>query len=169
MSSEIGYRIRRLAPDEAEGLARFYEALSESSLRLFAPLGRHPKREQYQEVAQGNAPDVDDRLDLMAVDTQGRLIGWAFVVRLQGDRPGFGVAVADALHGRGIGRALLTRLFADVRAYGVRQVYLNVVRDNAKARRLYESFGFRAHEECVNENDGLTYVHMVKDLNRRLK
>jgi mycothiol synthase len=61
--------------------------------------------------------------------------------------PGLGyveiLAVADAWRGRGLGRALLLRSFADFAAIGARAVGLGVAGHNDRARGLYESVGMR--------------------------
>ncbi|MER6500824.1 N-acetyltransferase [Streptomyces sp. NPDC001455] len=52
------------------------------------------------------------------------------------------VAVAAAVHGRGIGRALTTALIADAREAGIEVLTLDARGDNANALRLYRSLGF---------------------------
>ncbi|MCJ1711506.1 tRNA (adenosine(37)-N6)-threonylcarbamoyltransferase complex transferase subunit TsaD [Clavibacter michiganensis subsp. phaseoli] len=52
------------------------------------------------------------------------------------------IAVADGSRGRGIGRALLTRLVAEAHARGAREVLLEVRADNPVAQSLYSSLGF---------------------------
>jgi len=54
------------------------------------------------------------------------------------------VAVAPEARGRGLGRALLAHLVAEVRRQGVRLLTLEVRASNAPARALYDAFGFRA-------------------------
>jgi N6-L-threonylcarbamoyladenine synthase len=54
------------------------------------------------------------------------------------------IAVADGSRGRGIGRALLTRLVAEAHARGAREVLLEVRADNPVAQSLYSSLGFEA-------------------------
>ncbi|CAQ00642.1 tRNA (adenosine(37)-N6)-threonylcarbamoyltransferase complex transferase subunit TsaD [Clavibacter sepedonicus] len=54
------------------------------------------------------------------------------------------IAVADGSRGRGIGRALLTRLVAEAHARGAREVLLEVRADNPVAQALYASLGFEA-------------------------
>ncbi len=58
----------------------------------------------------------------------------------------FGMYVTSEAAGRGVGRALLTELFARVTQIdGLRQIQLVVASTNNAARRLYESFGFQAY------------------------
>jgi ribosomal protein S18 acetylase RimI-like enzyme len=146
---------------EAAALEGFYAVLSPRSKRLFRPLGWNPMLSQYEAVARGNEPGVDSRLDLVAAQADGHIIGWCFVQNLRTDRPSFGLAVADDRQRQGVGRALMARLFAQLGRYALRQVYLTVVKDNAVAQHLYESFGFRTYDETVSKDDGLTYLCMV--------
>ena len=55
------------------------------------------------------------------------------------------IAVAEKFRTRGIGKALLTYAIAELSARGLRSFYLEVREQNAPARALYRSFGFR---EC---------------------
>ncbi|MDD9877560.1 MAG: GNAT family N-acetyltransferase [Magnetovibrio sp.] len=55
----------------------------------------------------------------------------------------FGMLTLEAERGRGIGRALLAALAADARAAGAWGLYLQVEKDNPRARALYERCGFR--------------------------
>ena len=52
------------------------------------------------------------------------------------------IAVAESARGRGIGRALLTRLVAEAHARAAREVLLEVRADNPVAQALYSSLGF---------------------------
>ncbi|WP_182623342.1 ribosomal protein S18-alanine N-acetyltransferase, partial [Clavibacter phaseoli] len=54
------------------------------------------------------------------------------------------IAVADGSRGRGVGRALLTRLVAEAHSRGAREVLLEVRADNPVAQSLYSSLGFEA-------------------------
>ena len=53
------------------------------------------------------------------------------------------LAVTPAARGRGIGGLLLDRVSAEVRAVGVRTMYLEVRESNLSARALYDSRSFR--------------------------
>jgi ribosomal protein S18 acetylase RimI-like enzyme len=55
-----------------------------------------------------------------------------------------GLFVAPEARGRGIGTALLGAFAAEARARGYRELRLDVVDDNVRARSLYEREGFRA-------------------------
>ena len=49
--------------------------------------------------------------------------------------------VHPMLHGKGIGKALLDYIFADIRESGTKKLQLDVNRDN-KAKNFYERYGF---------------------------
>ena len=61
-----------------------------------------------------------------------------------GDRELHRLYVETALHGRGIGRALLAAALAHPRLAAAPRVFLQVWEENAAAVSLYESAGFRA-------------------------
>jgi len=79
---------------------------------------------------------------LLAVDPDGRALGYAGLraVGVEGDVQT--IAVAQAARGRGIGRALVAELLAEAGRRGVRELFLEVRADNAVARGLYASVGF---------------------------
>lgn len=65
--------------------------------------------------------------------------------------------------GKGYGRQALTLLLARMeREYGAHPVYLSVYRENQRAVRLYESFGFR----FTGELDLKGELMMVRETNR---
>jgi ribosomal protein S18 acetylase RimI-like enzyme len=55
-----------------------------------------------------------------------------------------GICVAKAHRGKGVGSLLLTALFQEAAERGYGAVRLDVIRDNFRARALYERHGFRA-------------------------
>ena len=72
------------------------------------------------------------------------------------------VAVDPAWRGRGVGQALLGRGLAYLREQRVPRVKLEVLDDNAPARHLYESMGFRPAGEVPYGSR--RWIIMVKDL-----
>jgi ribosomal protein S18 acetylase RimI-like enzyme len=78
----------------------------------------------------------------LIIERAGDVVG---CLRLFGDdeRTGvFGFAVEPRWQGQGIGRAVLHRVAAELRASGVRNVTLEVEVDNESALGLYTSVGF---------------------------
>ncbi|MFE9479197.1 GNAT family N-acetyltransferase [Streptomyces spororaveus] len=84
-------------------------------------------------------------VDLVAVDAQGGVVGWAC---LGPSRTGAGelyaLYVRPSLIGSGIGRALLEAVHVHALARGFGLVLLWVLTDNATARRFYERAGYVA-------------------------
>ena len=162
------YEIRRLAEGDAEALAEFYNGLSERSRRTFRPLGWTAGLEACldivrDQVAGDRSLDRGSKYDLVAwCDRQ--IVGWGFVWNLHAEGPTFGLGVADAHQGRGLGSALMDRVLEVAQGLGLRQVELTVVQDNLVARRLYEGRGFRRYGEFVDQKDGLAYDRMRKTL-----
>jgi ribosomal protein S18 acetylase RimI-like enzyme len=62
--------------------------------------------------------------------------------------------VAPAARGRGVGEALVTRVIAEARALGGREVRLDVAVDNPGAERLYARCGFARTGELARIRPG---------------
>jgi len=87
----------------------------------------------------------------VAIEDQ-RVVGWCDV--LPKPRPALrhsgvlGMGVVDAYRGRGIGRKLLDATLRAAKQMGLTRIELTVRTDNARAKRLYESFGFAVEGLC---------------------
>ncbi len=57
----------------------------------------------------------------------------------------WGMYVREVARGMGLGDAIVERLLAHARGDGIESVQLTVVVDNARARRVYERWGFAAY------------------------
>lgn len=110
------------------------------------------RRRRYFDEAMG------DRADLVAVDTDGRVVGWACLGRSRdaGTGPDTGelhaLYVQPSLTGTGIGRTLLEAAHARADAVGLTPVVLWVLADNTGARRFYERAGY-AVDGAVQSDD----------------
>jgi ribosomal-protein-alanine N-acetyltransferase len=78
-----------------------------------------------------------------------RVVGWTvgLIRQHRASRSGrvYAVAVHPDCQGQGLGRQLFEAVLDALRAHRITRVYLEVRRDNAKARKLYEQFGFTEH------------------------
>jgi RimJ/RimL family protein N-acetyltransferase len=155
--------VRRLAATDAAALADFYNGLSAASKRTFRPIEVTTTVEVCAEIAACNAATPPTKYDLVAV-RDGAIIGWCFLWGLNHDDPAkepiFGLAVADAYHGQGLGTALTARVMAWAQAHDLTGVILTVVTDNAVAQQLYEKQGFVRYGEPFTGEDGLHYDRM---------
>jgi ribosomal-protein-alanine N-acetyltransferase len=75
--------------------------------------------------------------------TGGRLVGYTCTWRVVDEVELLNAAVHPACRGRGVGRALVSRVIDAASAEGVRTVTLEVRAGNQVARRLYADLGFR--------------------------
>ena len=132
------------------GLRESPEAFG-STLAEEASLPIEAAAERYGLVgrAAGTA-DAAERVTMGAFDAAGVLVGVAGCVRERYAKSRhratlWGMYVVAERQGRGIGRALVEALVAEVRRWaGVEQLTLHVVADCRAARDLYEACGFRA-------------------------
>ena len=143
-------------------MVEFYNGLSEGSKRTFRPLGSTTTLEVCEDIIQDNRPEVDQKFDLVAMH-ETRIVGWCFLWNLASDEPTFGLGIADAYQGRGLGSALMDRVMQAARERGLGKVFLTVVQDNEVAWRMYEKRGFVKYGEHVGE-DGLPYFRMATEL-----
>lgn len=77
-------------------------------------------------------------------DGAAKLAGYVVALVIGPDAEIADLAVASGRRRRGVGRALLERVFGELAELGVRTLYLEVRESNHAARTLYESSGFRS-------------------------
>lgn len=158
--------LRRLQSEDAPALMAFYNGLSVASKRTFRPIDVTTTVAVCAAIAEANREACPTKFDLIAVNggtTSGGIVGWSFLWNLESDEPVFGLAVADAYQGRGLGTALITHVMTWARAEQMPSVFLTVVQDNDVAHHLYEKQGFVKYGEFIGE-DGLPYDRMRADL-----
>lgn len=153
--------LRRIEASDAEALMAFYNALSWASKRTFRPLGEKTTLGKCEEVIRENTPERERKLDIVACE-DGRIAGWSFLWNLQADAPTFGLAVADAFHGQGLGSQLMDCVLSSADERGIAKIALTVVCDNDKAREMYLRRGFMLQQAFTGE-DGLPYYGMTRE------
>ena len=84
-------------------------------------------------------------------------MGWAFLANLDANHPDLGIAVAELMPDKGLGKSLLSQLLGWASKRGILKIYLMVVMDNHRAIRLYESHGFVTYDEEFDEVDQFSY------------
>jgi len=145
--------IRRLAPADAPALFRFYRSLSRAVRDFYAPFGPVVTAEK---IADHLAATCDGRaLSLGLIGPRGAVLGHAFLIGLDRDRPVLGIGLRDRLLGRGWGRVLITELLRQGDALGRPVITLTVVKANARALALYQRVGFaiRSHHTFRHPDD----------------
>lgn len=155
--------IRQIHERDAVHLMRFYNHLDSDTIRVFRPLGEKTTLTVCMQVVAENYMEAPNRYDLL-VEDKGRLIAWAFLADLQAVQPFLGIVVENAFQGRGLGKQLMEKMcmWSDQRQSPA--IYLMVVKDNLRAKRLYTRFGFSVYADEFDEADQLHYWHMVRHL-----
>jgi ribosomal protein S18 acetylase RimI-like enzyme len=157
-----GMQLQRLQLAGAPALAAFYNGLSIASKRTFRPIGETTTNEVCARIATENTGAAPIKYDLVALQA-GEVIGWSFLWNLDKPDPVFGLAIADACHGLGLGTRLMTSVMDWAREQRLPRVELTVVTDNTVAQHLYEKQGFVRYDEFIGE-DGLPYYRMRSSL-----
>ena len=146
------YRIRPIAPDDKELLARGLSQLSLESIRKRF-LAAKP-RFTASELRYLTEVDGVNHIALVAVlaGDPDQLVAVARCVRLP-DRPDtaeMAVVVGDPFQGQGVGRAI-TNVLADAAvAAGIRRFAATMAGDNEAARRLMHTFARRLDEGRIS-------------------
>ena len=128
-----GFAIR---PMRAADLARVLEIASG------LPTAPHWNEQAYLAALDPGA--TPRRIALVASDpTSSQLVGFTVACQLAPHAELELVAVAAEAQGQGIGRALLERLFSELRQDGIEEVFLESRASNLTALGLYARLGFR--------------------------
>jgi ribosomal protein S18 acetylase RimI-like enzyme len=133
-----GLEIRRVTPEWAAALARFFDELRAAGDETF--FHPHPLT---AEQAQAVAAHVGRDLYYVATG-DARVLGYAM---LRGWDEGYaipslGIALAPNARGIGLGQVLMHFLHAAARLRGAARVRLKVYSGNVRAVTLYRAFGY---------------------------
>lgn len=121
-------------------LLEFFSRFSPDTDAFFHP---HPFNKAFVHKICG-LPDRKYHVRLVAKDKQ-KIVGYTFLslLPLVPSVGYFGIAVDDKYRGMGIGKALISHLFAVAQKRGVHEVHLNVLKKNTPAVHLYQKLGFQ--------------------------
>jgi len=141
--------IRALAPSDAAVFQRLrLQGLQESPTAFGSSYAEEVERPLDEVARRLTTEEEDESFVLGAFAADGTLLGVTGLHRPARVKTGhkahvWGMYVAPAFRGRGIGRALLEAVIARAKALpGLRQLNLTVTASNAAARALYRSCGF---------------------------
>lgn len=136
--------IRPATPADADAIAAIY---AQHVLTGTATFEEVPP--DAAEMARRQAAITGLGLPYLVAELDGRLLGYAYAGRFHG-RSAYRFTLEDSIYlapdaaGRGLGRALLTRLLADSTAAGARQMIAIIGgSDNAASIGLHRALGFR--------------------------
>jgi putative acetyltransferase len=130
--------IRAFEERDVAAFIRIHSQRSVAAMTLQIPFQRH------EEITQRFAFQPHQRM--LAAELNGQVVGIGGLTlfsRRQAHVGAIGMGVDEAVHGRGVGTALLTTILdlAD-NWYNLRRVQLEVYTDNTAAIRLYQRHGF---------------------------
>ncbi len=133
------FAIRPLQPLDAQRLLAFYSSLSEAvhgSFRPFDPITEPTFQTHLEEAAHGK------HLTLGLLNGAGTIGGHGFVLLLHEPKPVFGIGLHQDIHGQGWGRRLMQATLDEADARQIPLLTLTVLKENTRARTLYEKMGF---------------------------
>ena len=139
--------VRRVQPDDGEGLLRFLEGLSSRSVYLrFCSGGVNLK------AAVGRFIEIDDdRFGLLACDPDGDIVAHAEYLVLPGGQAEVAVVVADRLHGQGLARGMIDLLVAHAQARGIERLVASVLPANDPMLAVFtHAFGATVRESAMD-------------------
>ena len=141
--------VRPIRPEDEPKMVRFHEALSAQSVYLrYASLMKLDQRVAHERLAQICFVDYDREMALVAERTLPgsagtEIVAVARLTCLEGTKDAeFALLITDALHGQGLGRELLTRLFEVGRDWGMERIVAEILSDNMPMRALCRALGF---------------------------
>ena len=136
-------RVRPATVDDADAICRIYNQGIEDRVATLETELRTPDERRQWLAARGPRHPV-----IVAEDADGTVLGWGSLnvfnsrqaYRFVAD---FSIYVERAARGRGVGRAMLTRLVELGREHGYHKLVLSAFPTNASGMALYTSLGFR--------------------------
>ena len=129
--------VRRIGPEDAEGLQDLHARVSDDTLRLrFFSASRHAAHQYVEHVL--SDPDV---LALVA-EVEGQIVGLATAEPVRPRSSEVAFLVADDFRGQGLGTLLLEHLAALARDQGIRRFEADVLSDNSRMLAVFSDAGF---------------------------
>ncbi len=141
--------IRPARPDDFDAVRNMHARMSPQNLyRRFFGTGRLAAEQEARRICREPGPD---RAALLAV-LEGQVVGCAsYGLADGGSRSAeIAMAVADDMHGRGIGTLLLEHLVSLARGRGVRAFEAETLYDNAPMLQVFADAGLRAHRALAD-------------------
>ena len=132
------HRVRPLSGADVEPLLRFYRRLPDWIVHWYDPFPSPDERKMQTHLAQADSGEAIS-YGLCEADA---IRGHGFILGVRGPAPVFGIGLEEAAIGRGHGRLLMAAVIEEADAMDLPLVTLTVFKENGRARRLYERFGF---------------------------
>ncbi len=133
--------IRPATPDDLAAVRAMHEAMSPDNVYLrFFTLSRASAEQEARRLCRAPGPDHEALLAVL----DGRAVGAAsFEIEAGTDAAEIAFAVADDMHGRGVGTLLLEHLVSAACHRGVHRVTATVLAQNAEMLRVFADAGLK--------------------------
>lgn len=155
------YLIRPIKPEDEPLMYELFGTFSLETIRM--RFFQHITSISHEQMAHYCQIDYDREIALVATiteDSKEHIIGVGRLTILPDrDRAEFAVVVGDPWHGQGIGKKLMEVCIDVARGQGIKQIFMDVLRENNAMRGLAARFGF---EEVKHEDEEL--LRYVLDL-----
>jgi GNAT superfamily N-acetyltransferase len=158
---DLPFRLRRSTPEDADAIALVQLRSAVAGFADFRPAGITVELDPADRV-----PLWRERLPLVAETADG-IVGFAHFGPNPDEPVGeiYRFFVAPECWGKGVGQALMQRAFEQLHAAGFDEVIVWAHYDNHRARRFYETTGFRPDGA---ERDEEAFGHIVKEVRHRV-
>src|SRR5579875_284454 len=142
--------IRPAAPDDLAAVRAMHEAMSPDNVYLrFFSLSRTSAEQEARRLCRAPGPDHEALLAVL----DGKVVGAAsYETRTGTDAAEVAFAVADDMHGQGVGTLLLEHLVSAACHRGVHRVTASVLAQNAEMLRVFADVGLSGRR---NMEDGV--------------
>ena len=141
-------QIRPIRPEDEPKMVGFHHSLSENSVYFrYAGMLKLDMRVAHERLSRICFLDYDREMALVA-ERGGEIVGVGRLTRLTGTGDAeFALLISDSLQGKGLGHAMLSRLFDVGRDWGVQRIVAEILPGNVPMRRVCQSLGFHFEGE----------------------
>ncbi len=140
--------IRPIRPEDEPKMVAFHRTLSENSVYYrYAGMLKLDMRVAHERLARICFLDYDREMALVA-EQDGVIVAVARLTRLSGTRDAeFALLVSDSVQGKGLGHAMLTKLFDVGRDWGCARIVAEILPGNVPMRKVCQDLGFHFEGE----------------------
>lgn len=131
-----GVTFRRMRPEDRDGVQDFFDTMGAQSAEFFN-VG-HGNEKRVMAFFEDGKPDHR----FWVAQTEGTVVGLAFIWDLFSCVPWFGVAVRDGWQGKHIGTGIVNAVCDECRQEGRGGILLRTAEENTRGRALYQKCGF---------------------------
>jgi ribosomal protein S18 acetylase RimI-like enzyme len=136
------FNIRQIHEKDTDRLYDYFSSFSDETRYYFTP---HALDMAFAEkLAHADRVDPDTRRFVVIThqDGQETIIGYFFFWSWQKKVPWFGIGVRDGYKGKGLGSLMMQYAIREAELHKKGGILLTTKKDNVRAQKLYQKFGF---------------------------